>query len=516
MGMRLAMAFLACALGAFAGVYHWTSERHGAYETSPRRAQTLGIQAAPQSAPLTESSRMRLVAARPVQFAAASTSAEAFYRLAAISLVSPVDTVAIGDVTGDGRNDVIASTHHIQAGAVSPSDYKVSVFVQQADGRLAPPLQASFPGFTMHSENKGFALVDLNEDGFRDIVLGYGEGLYIFEGAASGQLFGRDVPNVSGSVKAVVALDINHDDHADLVTFDDFRMRVYLGDGHGMLQNTFTVSTYPVEVSNLKSHMAPGDLNGDGRMDLAFFNGFNQGAVFEQTESGTFVRRVYVLNPYPEAVFSAMAVADFDSDGDHDLMFATHATDRNHPTAKHYLYRQSGGQLIAPVQWGAYAIASAMIGADMDRDGREDLLTVRTANDVLASVGYSRQMPDGSYDTEVRFPLTAALYSTNPRGIAAGDFTGDGCSDIAAVSGASLVLLQAACVPLRVMSGPLPPRLGQSPTAASSSPVSAQTIVPIDDMTLVRPARRSAKPIAEPRPGVPRAVRQTSRPSNHP
>ena len=141
------------------------------------------------------------------------------------------------------------------------------------------------------------------------------------------------------------------------------------------------------------------------------------------------------------------------------------------------------------------------------RDGREDLLTVRTANDVLASVGYSRQMPDGSYDTEVRFPLTATMYTTNPRGIAAGDFTGDGCSDIAAVSGASLVLLQAACVPLRVMSGPLPPRLVQSPTVASSSPVSAQTIAPIDDMARVRPARRSAKPIDEPRRSVRRAVR---------
>src|SRR3546814_4018485 len=110
--------------------------------------------------------------------------------------------------------------------------------------------------------------------------------------------------------------------------------------------------------------------------------------------------------------------------------FATHATDRNYPLAQHRRIRQSGGQLelATPVRWDAYNIASAMIGADMDRDGRIDLLTVRTPTGVTASVGYSRQKPDGTFEAEVRFPLTQQIYSASPRGLAAGDFTGDGCS----------------------------------------------------------------------------------------
>src|SRR3546814_8644024 len=92
-----------------------------------------------------------------------------------LSLGSPVGAVAIGDVTGDGRDDVVASTHQFGAGGSNPDDFKLSVFVQQADGRLASPLQAPFPGFSMHTENKSIVLVDLDEDGLREIVLGYGE-----------------------------------------------------------------------------------------------------------------------------------------------------------------------------------------------------------------------------------------------------------------------------------------------------------------------------------------------------
>src|SRR3546814_17635069 len=90
-----------------------------------------------------------------------------------------------------------------------------------------------------------------------------------------------------------------------------------------------------------------------------------------------------------------------------------------------------------------------MIGADMDRDGRIDLLTVRTPTGVTASVGYSRQKPDGTFEAEVRFPLTQQIYSASPRGLAAGASTGDGCRPIAAASGTYVVLSQAECAPRR-------------------------------------------------------------------
>src|SRR3546814_6414434 len=119
-----------------------------------------------------------------------------------------------------------------------------------------------------------------------------------------------------------------------------------------------------------------------------------------------------------------------------------------------------------------------MIGSDLDRDGRSDLLTVRTPTGVTASVGYSRQKPDGTFEAEVRFPLTQQIYSASPRGLAAGDFTGDGCSDIAAASGTYVVLLQAECAPRRIMSRPLPPQRVESPATTSDRKSTRRTSSP--------------------------------------
>src|SRR3546814_2525421 len=134
--------------------------------------------------------------------------------------------------------------------------------------------------------------------------------------------------------------------------------------------------------------MAAGDLNGDGRLDMAVYDGSNTAATFVQTADATFEHWPYIFSPYPASVYSALAVADFDGDDDHDILFATHDTNRNHPYAQHRLIRQSGGllELATPVRWDVYNIASAMIGADMDRDGRMDVLTVRTPTREIASV----------------------------------------------------------------------------------------------------------------------------------
>lgn len=472
-GIRMTLAALACGVGAWAGFYHWASERSDAPRPAARAAHVPYLPQTPRSEPRAQASRPPPMATLPAQHAAGSEPTPAFSRLAVLSMGSPVDAVTVGDVTGDGRDDVVASTHQTQAGVTSATDFKVSVFVQQADGSLAAPLQAPFPGFMMHTPNKGFVLADLNEDGLRDIVLGYGAGLHVFEGAASGQLVGRGVPAAATSVSAVVALDLNRDGHVDIATFDGFQIKVYAGDGQGGLQQAFAVSSWPVAEDNVNAHMAAGDLNGDGRLDLGLYDGSNVGAVFVQTETASFVRWPYSFDPYPSNYFTAMAVADFDGDGDHDFMLAARQTSMNQPLAKHVLYPQSGGQLAAPVRWNGFNVASAMLGVDMDGDGREDLLTVRTPANEIPSVGYARQKPEGGYETEVRFPLNRLMYAAPPRGLAAGDFTGDGCRDIAAVNGNELILFRAQCVVQMATGGRLPPELMVAPAAAASGALSA-------------------------------------------
>lgn len=473
MGMRLIATVLACGLGAVAG-WQWVAPPSDTQRPAPRRDRPLQTPGAPSAAPQARAPRPPLAERQPAL--AASDAPALLSPMTPLQLGSPVDAVAIGDVTGDGRNDIVVSTHQNAAGsgASTAGDFKVSVFVQQTDGSLAAPLQAGFPGFIMHLPSKGIALVDLNQDGLRDIVLAYGGGIYIYEGAATGQLSGRAVPGLSSEIFTVSALDVNGDGHADIAAFDGFRVRMFLGDGQGNLTHSYTFSTSPVGLTNLNAHMAPGDLNGDGRTDLAFYDGHNQGVVFVQTVSGTFERWSYSFGPYPSAYFTALAVADFDADGDQDLMLAARQTERYIPLARHQLYRQSHGQLLEPLRWGVYEVGSGMIGADLDRDGRQDLVTVRCPTNMNAWIGYSRQLPEGGFDTEIQFPLPRMMDSISPRGLAAGDFTGDGCADLAATSGTQLILYRAQCEPPMTTGGRLPAELLAAGTGASAGAASLQ------------------------------------------
>src|SRR5919197_2639401 len=123
-----------------------------------------------------------LVAALAVAaFLATATSAAGadplFQPYQAIPVGSWPDAVAIGDVTGDGRNDVVMTTHFYFDDA---HDYRLWVFAQAPDGTLSPPV----PYPTAATYNNGpdsVAVGDLTGDGRADVVLGLaGLGVQVF------------------------------------------------------------------------------------------------------------------------------------------------------------------------------------------------------------------------------------------------------------------------------------------------------------------------------------------------
>src|SRR3546814_7734862 len=126
------------------------------------------------------------------------------------------------------------------------------------------------------------------------------------EGSACGHLVGQEVPGAAWSAPTVVGLDVDRDDNVDLAAFDGFYIRVYLGDGNGALQSASRVSTWPATGDSGNAHMAAGDLNGDGRLDLAVYNGGTLAATFLQTADATFEHWPYAFRPYPARYYSAL------------------------------------------------------------------------------------------------------------------------------------------------------------------------------------------------------------------
>src|SRR5262245_35701934 len=86
-------------------------------------------------------------------------------------------SVAIADFTGDGRADVALSTgFHFDPA----HDYKVFLFPQLANGRLADPV-----AFDTHSvsgsDSNSLTVADLDGDGDLDLLLAHLRGLDVFE-----------------------------------------------------------------------------------------------------------------------------------------------------------------------------------------------------------------------------------------------------------------------------------------------------------------------------------------------
>ncbi|GAA5529013.1 VCBS repeat-containing protein [Herpetosiphon gulosus] len=132
--------------------------------------------------------------------------------------------VAIGDVTNDGRADLVVS-----AGGNIPNA-AINIFAQQSDGRITTTPQL-LPAWHLP---EALAIADINHDGFNDI-LALNSGwlaLTIYRGRVDGTLAAYetyDLPySTSYRPETLAVGDLNRDGGLDVLIADDLRGLTYL------------------------------------------------------------------------------------------------------------------------------------------------------------------------------------------------------------------------------------------------------------------------------------------------
>ena len=338
--------------------------------------------------------------------------------------------VAIADVTGDGRPDLIVSTvdpDNVHGGTT------IAVYRQRDNGTLAAPVATKAPPPDYNDDQTQITIADLYGNGRKEILLTEDLHVDVFayrHGRVTGPtripVSGGHGPRSGGAGFLRVA-DVNRDGHPDLVVTDFYgHVEIYLGSAARTFKLSRTLS-FPAPDGPWPA-LFNADFNHDGRMDIALLNQ-ESFSVRLQGSGGRFGSlKTYNVAPVGGVLSgtAGLAVGDVTGDGRADVVTDT---DANSPNSGVEVFAGTGsGTFKAPVVYPTLDIPMGMALADLNGDGRKDLVI---NHDGWSAVGVMLQTSKGTFAPETTYPVE----NTDGGTPAVGDLNGDGKPDIAVTDG---------------------------------------------------------------------------------
>jgi len=239
--------------------------------------------------------------------------------------------LAIGDVDGDGRDDIYVGGAKWQGGRL---------FLQRPDGTFRPSAQPAFQVDSL-SEDVDAVLFDANGDGHPDLYVVSGgnefekddaplqDRLYVNDGRGHFRRDSLALPRLSESGSCVVPGDWNGDGHLDLfvgrrVVARHYGVtpRSYLleNDGTGHFRDVTLEKAPELAEVGMVTSAAWVDYDHDGKLDLIVVGEWMPVRVFHQ-ENGRLVDRTAEAGlAGTEGWWNSVTVADLNGDGRPDLV----------------------------------------------------------------------------------------------------------------------------------------------------------------------------------------------------
>jgi 6-phosphogluconolactonase (cycloisomerase 2 family) len=332
-------------------------------------------------------------------------------------------SVVMGDLDGDGKADLVL---------VNSNGSTVSVFRNTSSSGTVS--YATKVDFTTGLNPYSVAIGDLDGDGKADLAVANlnSNTVSVFRNtSSSGTIsYATKVDFATGTTPIAVAIgDLDGDGKADLAVANRSSNTV------SVFRNTsssgsITSSSFAAKVDFTTGispiYVAIGDLDGDGKADLATANvDVNTISIFRNTgSSGTisYAAKVdFVTGEGP----SSVSIGDLDGDGKADLVTA------NQTSSTISVFRNTGSSgtisyaTKVDLVTGSVPRSTVAIG-DLDGDGKADLATANQNSNTVSVFRNTGSSGTISYATKVDLTTGTAPYNA-----AIGDLDGDGKADIA-------------------------------------------------------------------------------------
>jgi hypothetical protein len=298
---------------------------------------------------------------------------------------------------------------------VSPSNDRISIFLSKPDGSYSTAVNKS-----AGDQPNSVAIGDFDKDGDNDLAVAASKDkkIVIFRNNGAGAMTKRGTIKTGSKPIGIFATDINGDGAADLVlaNSNDDNIAIYLNKNQNYPVEKRFKSPKKIAVGDKPIQVIANDVNGDSLSDLLVLNQASSTiSVFMNVSGGTFISKPTVPT---DGMPIAMVSADFDADGKNDLAWLNQGGN--------ITWRQSFAHalFINPQSFTVDPSATALQASDFDFDGFADLAIARPSD---ASLSLLMNTQAGSFANEV-----TVAGSTTCQILPMGDLDSDGDPDMIA------------------------------------------------------------------------------------
>ena len=355
------------------------------------------------------------------------------------------DSIVAGDFKGDSLTDLAVANYGAN---------DVSILLGNGDGTFQP--QATYAA---GNGPTALALGDFNGDGLLDVAVadaginGVGQGVSILLGNGDGTFQAPKFYPIAGTYPAsIVAGDFTDNGVLDLAVANQFsgNVSILLGDGRGGFSGPITISLLDPGAEPIS--MVAGDFTGDGRLELAVLDQTNnEVSILGSDVRGEFQVLSQISLTVPQGFPIALAAGDFTGDGVDDLAVVSEGSDGSDFVSVMLGMASGTFDLLTPIFIGTGLAPTSIIAAHLLGGSPLDLAIADSGSQ--SSVSLLQGDGRGGFNVLPVLDLGSEGY---PVAVTAGNFTGNGGSDLAVANfGSNDVSVFPTMFPVGTAPGPL-------------------------------------------------------------